>query len=101
MGLKLRNGMPDEDQKVLKVKGKIKSTNRNSKTQRQTETKRQTDRQTNKQTKTYRQRWTSWKELHNSAADRAGWQKSDWAYLPLGEREKQRGTETDKETFLT
>ena len=97
MGLKLRNGMPDEDQKVLKVKGKIKSTNRNSKTQRQTEI----NRQTNKQTKAYRQRWTSWKELHNSAADRAGWQKSDWAYLPLGERQKQRGTETDKETFLT
>ena len=43
--------------------------------------------------------YTSLKELHNSAVDRAGWQKSNRPYLPLGDREKQRGTETDKGVF--
>ena len=41
MGLKQRNGIPGEDEKVLKAKGKIKSTNRKSKTH----TERQTDKE--------------------------------------------------------
>ena len=75
MGLKQRNGIPGEDEKVSKAKKRIKSTNRKNKTRTETKTDRQT--------------WTSLRELHNSAADRADWQKRDRPYLPLGEREKQ------------
>ena len=58
--------------------------------QRQTETDQRTatkERQTEIETETERFQLTSW----NSAAERAGWQKSDRLYLPLATNKTDKG----------